>query len=77
MMRQTGRFLLLSLHAGAIFTPNSREQQTAYEYTMYEHNRGDSRFKVNSSTGVVLNDDPFNMTREGECVEILTAKIII
>ncbi|XP_077519446.1 glutamate receptor 1-like isoform X2 [Amblyomma americanum] len=52
------------LPLGAIFTPHSREQQTAYEYTMYEHNRGDSRFKVNSSTGVVLNDDPFNMTRE-------------
>nr|XP_037277169.1 glutamate receptor 1-like isoform X1 [Rhipicephalus microplus] len=53
-----------NLYIGAIFTPYSREQQTAYEYTMYEHNRGDSRFKVNSSTGVVLNDDPFNMTRE-------------
>lgn len=52
------------LPLGAIFTPHSREQQTAYEYTMFEHNRGDSRFKVNSSTGVVLNDDPFNMTRE-------------
>ncbi|KAL1438308.1 hypothetical protein MTO96_048380 [Rhipicephalus appendiculatus] len=52
------------LPLGAIFTPYSREQQTAYEYTMYEHNKGDSRFKVNSSTGVVLNDDPFNMTRE-------------
>lgn len=52
------------LPLGAIFTPYSREQQTAYEYAMYEHNKGDSRFKVNSSTGVVLNDDPFNMTRE-------------
>ncbi|XP_075545277.1 glutamate receptor 1-like isoform X2 [Dermacentor variabilis] len=52
------------LPLGAIFTPYSREQQTAYEYVMYEHNKGDSRFKVNSSTGVVLNDDPFNMTRE-------------
>lgn len=52
------------LPLGAIFTPHSREQQTAYEFTMFEHNRGDSRFKVNSSTGVVLNDDPFNMTRE-------------
>ncbi|XP_077558305.1 glutamate receptor 1-like isoform X3 [Haemaphysalis longicornis] len=53
-----------NLYIGAIFTPHSREQQTAYEFTMFEHNRGDSRFKVNSSTGVVLNDDPFNMTRE-------------
>ncbi|XP_065282989.1 glutamate receptor 1-like isoform X3 [Dermacentor albipictus] len=52
------------LPLGAIFTPYSREQQTVYEYVMYEHNKGDSRFKVNSSTGVVLNDDPFNMTRE-------------
>lgn len=55
-----------NLIIGAIFTPYSRELQTAYEFTMYEHNRGESRFKVNSTAGIVMNDDPFNLTREGK-----------
>ncbi|CAN8032801.1 unnamed protein product, partial [Ixodes persulcatus] len=53
-----------NLNIGAIFTPHSRDLQTAYEFTMHEHNKGESRFKVNSTVGIVMNDDPFNLTRE-------------
>ncbi|XP_064482166.1 glutamate receptor 1-like isoform X2 [Ornithodoros turicata] len=53
-----------NLNIGAIFTPPARELQTAYEYTIYQHNKGDFRFKVNSSIGILTNDDPFNLTRE-------------
>ncbi|GFQ93704.1 uncharacterized protein TNCT_160051 [Trichonephila clavata] len=54
-----------SSEAGAIFTPGTEEQQSAFKYTIHLHNTNDSqaRFKVEPVIEVLDSPDAFKMAR--------------
>ncbi|GBL77647.1 hypothetical protein AVEN_152885-1 [Araneus ventricosus] len=54
---------------GAIFTPGTEEQQSAFKYIIHLHNTNDSqaRFKVEPVVEVLDSPDAFKMARACKC----------